>query len=313
MQIKNFTHTHIEEAMRIALQNYNEERGFTPALPEIESVPDLTPYAENGLGAAAFEGGNMVGFLCCVSPFGNAFRSTDATGVFSPMGVSGAIGRRGEVFSRLYQAAGEKWAAAGAASHAVCVYAHDLEAQQQFFRLGFGMRCVDAVRGMDSIQTGACEGYEFSAYLPEELPRLHSLDHELDAHMAKSPCFMLRPSHTSFIKEIENSKPFLMTAKKDGEVIAYIRAEPDGETFIVDTPGYIHITGAYCLPGHRGSGVSKKLLGFLVDKLKNAGYTRLGVDFESINPPAYGFWQKYFAPYTAGLVRRIDEHSIRQK
>ena len=317
LQIKDFTHAHIEEAMSIALQNYNEERSVTPALPEIESVPDLTPYAENGLGAAAFEGGQMVGFLCSVPPFGNAFRSTDAVGVFSPMGANGAIGLRGEVYSRLYQAAGEKWAAAGASSHAVCIYTHDLEAQQQFFRLGFGMRCVDAVRGMDSIHAKPCEEYEFSDCLPEELPRLFSLDHKLDAHMALSPCFMLRPSGTeaSFEDEIKCGNPILITAKKGGEVIAFIRAEPDGETFIQDSPGYIHITGAYCLPDHRGRGVSQKLLSLLLSKLKNSGYTRLGVDFESINPPAYGFWLKYFAPYTGGLVRRIDEHSIlsRQK
>jgi hypothetical protein len=45
----------------------------------------------------------------------------------------------------------------------------------------------------------------------------------------------------------------------------------------------------------------------LIQKLKTKRYTRLGVDFESINPTAYGFWLKYFDAYTYSVVRRVDE------
>lgn len=40
-------------------------------------------------------------------------------------------------------------------------------------------------------------------------------------------------------------------------------------------------------------------------------YTMLGVDFESFNPTARGFWLQYFAPYTHSVVRRIDERITR--
>lgn len=49
------------------------------------------------------------------------------------------------------------------------------------------------------------------------------------------------------------------------------------------------------------------MLDYAVDILEKEGYTRLGVDFESINPTADRFWSKYFAAYTQGVVRRIDE------
>jgi hypothetical protein len=49
----------------------------------------------------------------------------------------------------------------------------------------------------------------------------------------------------------------------------------------------------------------------LIQDLKTKGYTRLGVDFESINPMAYGFWLKYFDAYTHSLVRRIDEKAVK--
>ena len=118
MQICKFTADHVEQAAQIALQNYRDECVHVPALPPVDAVPDLTPFADNGLGVAAFDGDNMIGFLCAVTPFTNAFRSTGAAGVFSPMGVNGAVGdNRRKIYARMYQAAGEKWVRAGAASH----------------------------------------------------------------------------------------------------------------------------------------------------------------------------------------------------
>ena len=197
MKIVDFAGNHIGQAAQIAKQNYVEERKHVPALPSVDTMPDLTPFAENGLGAAAFDGDTMLGFLCSVPPFQNAFRSTDATGVFSPMGAHGATGEnRAKVYARLYQEAGEKWATAGANSHAICLYAHDKEVQAQFFRYGFGLRCVDAIRGMDEIATSPCTGYDFSELTPDEFPQILPLDHMLDAHMAACPAFILRPSDT---------------------------------------------------------------------------------------------------------------------
>jgi len=48
----------------------------------------------------------------------------------------------------------------------------------------------------------------------------------------------------------------------------------------------------------------------LIQKLKIKCYSRLGVDFESINPTAWGFWLKYFDAYTHSVVRRIDEKAV---
>ncbi|MEA4833151.1 MAG: GNAT family N-acetyltransferase [Oscillospiraceae bacterium] len=312
MNIVDFTYSHIPEAASLAHANYDEERNSVPALPPVTKIPDLTPYAENGLGVAAFEGNRMLGFLCCVSPFKNAFGSTEAVGVFSPMGANGAIRvNRSEIYARMYQAAGKKWANAGVSSHAVCLYAHDRETQEQFFRYGFGMRCVDTIREMNDITAPSCAGYSFSELTHDEFPQILPLEHMLDAHMAASPTFMLRPSETpdSFMKQAEYFHSAYFVAKNNDRIVAYIRAELDGETFICDTPGYIHVKGAYCLQEHRGKGLNQKLLSLLIQKFKTS-YTRLGVDYESINPTAYGFWRKYFTAYTHSVVRRIDENVL---
>jgi hypothetical protein len=57
MKIVDFTARHVEQAVQIAKRNYSEERKFVPALPPIDKLPDLAPYAENGLGVAAEDGG----------------------------------------------------------------------------------------------------------------------------------------------------------------------------------------------------------------------------------------------------------------
>ena len=83
MNIVTFEKQHIEEAKAIAFANYQEERSFVSTLPEIARMPGLDWFAENGLGVAALENGELVGFLCCVGPFDNAFAS-QAKGTFSP-------------------------------------------------------------------------------------------------------------------------------------------------------------------------------------------------------------------------------------
>jgi len=316
MQIIDFAAAYVERAVKIALQNYEEERRHVPDLPPVDAAPDFIPFINNNLGVAAFEGESMLGFLCSVDPYKNAFNSTDAIGIFSPMGANGAIGEnRGKVYAHMYQAAGEKWIRAGAASHAVCLYAHDKEAQAQFYRYGFGMRCVDAIRGMNEIAAAPCEDYTFYELAPEDVLRVLQLENLLDECYLGSPFFMFRePSgKDSFLKSYEYYHSIYFVAEYGGQIVAFIRAELDGETFIKNTPGYLHVKGAFCLREHRGKGVSQFLLNLLIHKLKTQGYTRLGVDFESFNPSGSGFWLKYFAAYNHSVVRRIDEYAISKR
>ena len=190
MIIQDFEPKHIEEAMGIALSAYNYERAFTRDLPLISSIPILKQLSENGLGVAAFEGGKMVGFLCSVEPFENAFRSTDVRGVFSPMSANGAVmENHGKIYAALYQAAAKKWVKAGAMSHAICLYEHDEEAAQQLFRYGFGMRCVDAIRPMETIDCTLCSGYEFLELSREDYAYVYPLNLGLNEHYCTSPFF----------------------------------------------------------------------------------------------------------------------------
>jgi ribosomal protein S18 acetylase RimI-like enzyme len=313
LRIVDFTRGHISEASALALAGYQEERVWVPVLPPVEAMPDLTFFADTGLGVAAFDSGHMTGFLCCVPPFENAFHTTDVRGVFSPMGTNAAIREnRATIYAALYQAAGEKWVRAGAFSHAVCLYAHDTDVQGQLFRYGFGLRCVDAIRPMTPIDCTPCDGYDFAELQPQAFESVYPLWLLHDAHFRRSPTFMNRASPTpeGFLQDSLSEPARYFAARQGGTVAAFLKLSTSGETFITERADSRHITGACCLPEHRGKGVYQNLLSFVITTLQTEGVTWLGVDFESINPAAYGFWLKYFDAYTYGVVRRIDEKAV---
>ena len=230
------------------------------------------------------------------------------------MGANGAVmENHGKIYAALYQAAAKKWVKAGAMSHAICLYEHDEQAKQQLFRYGFGMRCVDAIRPMETIDCAPCS-YEFLELPKEDHAYVFPLNLALNEHYCTSPFFMNRKPNTleEFLDSSERNKVRYFAAKIDGELCAYLEVSDEGETFIASGDLYRHITGAYCMLEHRGRGVYQNLLNYVINTLKAEGYTRLGVDFESINPSGSGFWLKFFHAYTNGVVRRIDERIMQR-
>ena len=176
----------------------------------------------------------------------------------------------------------------------------------------FGMRCIDGIRLIDNIEAPLCERYTFAELVAKDLADVYPLEKLLDRGYIESPFFMFREpdSETVFVEKAVRHQSIYFVARYQGQAVAFIRAELDGETFIQNTPGYLHCKGLYCLPEHRRKGVGQCLLELLLKKLKSLGYTRLGVDYESINPSGSGFWLKYFTDYTHSVVRRIDETAI---
>jgi GNAT superfamily N-acetyltransferase len=309
MIITDFTQNHIQEALMLAKSNYEEERSHVPILPAVDTLPALDHFADNGLGVAAFEGEHMVGFLCYCNPIEQAF-TTYSRGTFSPIHAHGAVSENRErIYKRIYQAAAEKLVASGVSSHAIGLYAHDAQAISAFYQYGFGLRCMDAIRPMTEIPYSTCEGYSFAELAAEDKFILLPHKNMLIEHLGKSPIFMYFPPMTEETLEEthqERQSRYFCAFWEDVPV-AFLEITDGGETFACDDPGTKNICGAFCLPEHRGKGVYSALLGFVIAKLKNEGYTRLGVDFESFNPTAYGFWLKHFTAYTHGVVRRIDE------
>lgn len=314
MNIETFEKQHIEQAKAIAFANYEEERAFVSALPPIGQLPELHRLAENGLGVAAVDNGKLVGYLCCVGPFPNAFAS-QVKGVFSPIHAHGALPEKRElIYRRMYQAAAEKWVSKGALYHAVALYAHDAQAIGAFFQYGFGLRCVDAIRPMSRVDCPPMTDCTFRLLPKEEVIRLRQMRRKLSARLSESPCFMHSEPKAveAWIAKAEKRDTLAFVAEKGGDAVAFIEVGEDGENFISETPNMKNICGAYCLPQYRGTGLFANLLDFTVEYLRKEGITRLGVDYESINPTANGAWSKYFTPYTHSVVRRIEEYATQR-
>ena len=310
IKITDFCDEHLPQAMQIARHGYEIERTANPALPAIDSFPDLTRFTQQGYGSAAFQGDHMVGFLCFYPPTQDAFGTTGMRGTFSPIHAHGVIASdSSRIYSLLYQSTARKLVRDGILSHSIAIYTHDSEAIRSFFYNGFGLRCIDAVRLLTPLETADAPDCRFIEVPQADKGILLDLQNLLIAHLGKSPTFMPFPQQTQaqFAGKQEDEDVRYFAALIDDKPIAYLKIRDDGENFVCDDPRMVNICGACCQPEYRGTGVSHNLLAYLIDRLVPEGYTRLGVDFESFNPTALGFWLKYFDAYTGSVVRRIDD------
>lgn len=312
MEIMELTKHWLPAAAELVRENYREERAALPVLPEGAAVPSLTSLAENGLGVVAVEGDRLLGFLGAYGPWEPVFYTASLRGVFSPLHAHGAVKEgRGKLYQRMYQAAAENWVRAGAASHAITIFAHDFQAREALYCYGFGLRCIDLMRETD-LKTVTGRKAVFRELPPREHAKLRPLRRALSQHLAHSPSFMLDTQEEieSWIKRREENPPRVFAAEVDGQLAAYMEFKEEGENFVASTPGTRNICGAFCLPQYRGTGIARQLLDHMTSILHREGYTHLGVDCESFNPTALGFWTKHFEIYTHSVVRRIDDNAV---
>ena len=270
MIIRDLTLEMTEEAQKLVWVNYEEAQKNHQALPGDCEIPKLDVLFQNGLGAAAFEDGKMVGFLSGYGPWGPVFCTKDTMGVYSPLHAHAAVKEnRKRIYQRLYQAAAEKWAQAGAASHTITLYDPDEDAKEAFFEYGFGKRCVDLMRPTDGMEV-SFENLEFTELLKEEGKQIRHLRRALNTHLSKSPAFMKSDEKVieSWLDKREADRPRTFIAKMNGEICAYIEIQDEGENFITAHPFVQNICGAYCLPELRGQNIATALLNFVLDVLK---------------------------------------------
>lgn len=313
MKFKEFGIEDKKAAAKLALSNYEEERKQVTSLPAIKEVPCLEYYADNGLGIAAYEGKELIGFLACNDPWNRAFDST-AVGTFSPIHAHGAIKEnRGRIYERLYQEAARVWVKHKITYHGIAFYAHDTEAINTMFHYGFGHRCVDAIRSMTDIFDLSSDSFQYEELDVKDAIKLREIRRRLSQHMGESPCFM-HSTEEEFMKHVidreKNGRRLFITREQE-KIIAFLELSDVGENFITRINCLKNITGAFCLPEYRGRLIYQNLIQYVVQVLRQEGYQYLGVDYESFNPTASHFWSKLFTPYTASLVRRIDECALR--
>ena len=319
MEIVPLTAALAGEAADLFAERYRATRATTPALPARQEDPSVVrPSIEwlAGLarGFAAISDGRLVGYLAGleIPEFKGRERGLLALGFGHA--AAGDDRARVAIYRRLYAVAAGEWLRAGCHTHAITLPADDAAAREVFFRLGFGMLVIDAVRPLpgDSPLVGPRPvGVEVRRATVADAPLLLPLAHGLSDHLSGSPIFL--PHEEGTLAEqaewLEKEGHALWLAFVDGEPVGYIRCQPapDDVSFHVQDPGTVSVTGAFVRPEHRSRGVAACLLAELLDWATARGYPRCAVDCESANLEGSGFWLRHFAPVCYSLIRRVDE------
>lgn len=261
----------------------------------------------------AYEDSQPVGFPAFTGAFDGAFG--DCKGVYSPLHGGFFGGSRPErTLSALLDASLARAAAQGATQILLTRYAHETEIQRELVLSGFGARCCDLIRRV-KVPKERPLPYAVRRAEKHELPRIAALENALNRHMGACPVYMPKPFYTpkSDLREVEEEHLAVYAAFDGDKPVAHLAVHPGGETFLDQNPASRHIGAAYCRPEYHGNGLIDALLDAAQRDLAAQGVPLLGVDCETLNPPAFRCWSKRFAPFTYSFVRRLDERCALHK
>ncbi len=321
LDIVPFQTAYAQDAAMMVLAGYRIERQSIPALPVyedaeamVQSIAALAEATTELPGFAAMQEGRLVGFLAGY-PIHEFFSSHNGVYV-PPHGHCAAGADRRLIYQRLYEAASAVWVGEKRLTHSLSFWAHDIEAQDTWYWLGFGLRCVDAVRPLTDV-TGLVEntGLIIRKAAPEEAEGLFTLHTKHCEYYRSAPLFMphvdVESNAGEFRRWLEEDGNHLWAAYAGGEVVSYMRVSQGcGNSFATRDAGTYHVTGAFTAPAARGTGAASQLLQAIVEWLRDRGQERLTVDYESFNNHGSRFWQKHFTSFLFSPVRVIDDRII---
>ncbi len=312
IEIVPFSDDHLEHAASMVSARYQAERNLAQFLPaKFEDsdaiLPHLRNLAQGVPGIAAIRDGRLAGFLLA---FLTLFRGVRTA--YSPDFGHAADSVGGwDIYRKMYASLSRRWLAHGCFSHGVTLFAHEREAIDAWFSLGFGLTVIDALRDASSVQRSVAD-IEIRRATPEDVDLVTPLELALRRHLARSPIFIpliidegrKNPEHW-----LPDSANALWLAFQDDNVVAFMRLEPAGfEVMPISEKTTVAITRAFTKENVRGQGIGTALLNHSLDWARSVGYKHCSVDFESANIPGSWFWLgKDFQPVCYSLTRRVDD------
>ena len=320
LSVRPFAADHIDDAARLLAQRHRAQRQVEPGLsPEYEdgSVARAAIEAEvakpGASGAVGLRGGSVVGYLVgaprdpswgpnvWVEGAGHAVDADDA-----------------EVIRDLYGAAAAVWVENGATSHYALVPATDPALVDAWFRVGFGMQHVHAIREAPDAGTAvhAPPGIVIRRAERRDIPALGRLDVALPEHQRRSPVFSLQPlpsleDATSEWEEGFDDPTFAtFVAERDGLVIGSavgcaIEASST-HVGILRPAGAGFLGFAAVMPEARGLGAGRALGEAVLVWARDAGHPTVVTDWRETNLLSSRTWPRLgFRPTFRRLFRAI--------
>ena len=314
LEIKRTHPKYEEQAIKLVFHQYKELKSDLPFLSDIDDFKNdinknINDIFKNGFGVTAIYKDKLVGFLIGYEVkelFGRD------KGIYIPSYGHAALKKDAKViYQKMYTQAAKGWVEQNCLNHAITILTCDRDVINSFFRLGFGLRCMDAIKEVKEIKNISDNSkLNIKKATLTDIEKMKDLYKENCLYYKKSPLFMPVSNNIS-IEELKDwfnkINHHLWVVYKDNKIIGFMRIEPTGETIISKHPAMMNITGAYIDQEYRRQNIGEQLLIHVMDWLKNKEYKLCGVDFESINITGSNFWLKHFTPYTNSLVRHIDD------
>ena len=312
LEIVPFREDHLEDAAGMVAARYRAQRALDRSLPVTFEDPDaLVPLLrkpmKSGPGITAFRDGRFAGFLLAYLSLFREIRSA-----YSPdfgHAADSADGR--DIYREMYACLSRRWLAHGCFEHAITLFAHEREAMDAWFSLGFGLHVIDALRGVGSVE-GAMAKVEIRRATPEDVDVLMPLEVALRRHLASAPIFIpliIEEGREHRARWLSDAAKALWLAFQGGDAVAYMCLEPSqSQVMPISDRATVAITGAFTKEEARGGGIGTALLDHALHWARSAGYKHCSVDFESANIPGSRFWlAKGFQPVCRSLIRRVDD------
>lgn len=312
IKVKEVKKEYKEAALNLVLDSYRnlkKEISFLPKKADCQQKfkDKIYHLFENGLGIIALQEGKLIGFLIGYEVdelFGKD------KGIYVPLYGHAVVNNNNRVYQKIYTRAAELWVNKDCFIHALTIFTSDRDVINTFYWLGFGLRCIDAIREVDLIEKSSHKNLKIIKAKLEEIALMDGLYKKDNLYYGNSPLFMSinQNSNIEKLQEwIKKDNHHLWMALIEDKVVGYIRIEPTGETVISIHSKIMNITGAFVDEKYRNKEIGRTLLNEVLIYLKKNDYQLCGVDFESFNILGSNFWSKYFIPYTYSVVRHIDK------
>lgn len=315
IKVIELNENHLESASELFTKYYKEAREKLNILPErYEKKEIILSLLQNihkkSLGVAAIDNGEVIGYLTGL-PIPN-FKGTQR-GIYCPEWAHASIGgNRVKAYRAMYEKASAMWVQNGCLTHAITIISHDKEAIDLWFRNGFGMHVVDAVRSLELLPGNINSDIEIRKFKNDNIESVIDLLIGLQRHMASSPIYvpMINIENckdvSEWLKNPDNAI-WLGICKEQVVSIIEVSKKKSNDAQILSDEATISVGETYTKEEFRGYGITKAILQKVIEESLNDRYKRCAVVFESQNINGSDFWLKYFEPVCYSLVRKVDD------
>lgn len=301
----------LDELIAFASGYQREGLKLYPALPhpEVDALHNsFTQRLEHGTGVVAREGGEVVGCLFGYGPITDL--RPGHIGMYAPLNSCLVAGSNVDrTFTALLTELGNLPALSGVQVTDYTCWPQHPALNASLVQNGYGLRCADAVVRIADVPAAAPDtGLTIEEVALADVLSLQEVKQTLARHLSCSPVWQEEFQFTpEFVRWKSDERQSVHFAARDGErIIGFIEATYEGENYLTGHPTMRNICGAGVQPEYRGRGVMRALLSALAEKYRGEGITVLGVDYETQNPQARGFWESIFTPYTWSWERHFD-------